>query len=679
MLIFINCCFFFIAAVAPPTQLPLKTGVSVLDALKLPEYQLENIRKESKSTAPPTTTVAPPITTPTIDLTEDSPSKSDSCDVIVTDTVMTTKPAMSVGVVNPAPSISSKGLDVSKGSLKFGTETSLGIGTSLQSGTSLNIATGTSLNIGTGTSLKSGTGTSLNIVTGTSLNIGMGTSLGSGTGTSLRIGTSLGSGTGTSSWECGECWVNNPASNTNCVCCSAPNKKPKDATPTLVPPTLAPPTAAVSTWECPTCMLVNMQDLQSCAACTEKKPGGVVPPISATPTPLKLGDGGGFKIGANLFGAASMPAISLGGKGLKIGSLGGSGLTLGSSVLSLQQLPASEGTTGQTISSKLGQDGGSKGLGISGAGLKFDMSGPPLKLGGESGNITGPLAGGGLKISSLGGSGINIGSSSDASINLIGQQSTSDTPSSKSTNTTTSSNRLPTLSPLVTTSLAGAPFAGSSKMPTLTPFSQSSGLTLSRTPSLGVMSSQTPSLGVMSSRTPSLGVMSSQTPSSGVMSSQTPSLGVMSSQTPSLGLTFPQYSQTPSLTGGISVSKPSISSNTFSNLSFVPPPIASTQTIALPNLTTPTVPNLTTPATSISLGMPSISLSMPSISLGMPTPSGSAIPSLSANLFAIPASTVSGSSQQQQSLFGGNSKPTLAFGQPSGTVRVLESFVCIYN
>ena len=194
-----------------------------------------------------------------------------------------------------------------------------GIGVSLSTGTSHSMST----------SLKDGTVTTGSISMGST---GIGTGLVSTNSSKTVAGvitTTLGGGTSqdSSSWDCGECWVKNNCDRKTCVACGGNRPDSKEDTSTTVKntelkllqtskktssdnsstlplPSFVPP----SNWECPVCMISNKTDSTKCAACGEIKPGCSVKKDDKTvPTPLKFGESGGLKIGANLF---SKPVVA---------------------------------------------------------------------------------------------------------------------------------------------------------------------------------------------------------------------------------------------------------------------------------------------------------------------------------------------------------------------------------
>ena len=188
-------------------------------------------------------------------------------------------------------------------------------------GVSLTCSTGTSHSMST--SLKDGTVTTGSLSMGsTGIGTGLVSTNSSKTVASI-ITTTLGGGTSqdSSSWDCGECWVKNNYDRKTCAACGGnrpdskentstnvkntelkllqtSKKTSSDNSSTLPLPSFVPP----SNWECLVCMISNKTDSTKCAACGEIKPGCFVEKDDKTvPTPLKFGESGGLKIGANLF------------------------------------------------------------------------------------------------------------------------------------------------------------------------------------------------------------------------------------------------------------------------------------------------------------------------------------------------------------------------------------------
>jgi len=76
------------------------------------------------------------------------------------------------------------------------------------------------------------------------------------------------------SWECPTCMITNKQDVLKCAACTEakPGAK-KVETEVRAYPFAALQKAAEGSWECPTCMITNKQDALKCAACTEAKPG----------------------------------------------------------------------------------------------------------------------------------------------------------------------------------------------------------------------------------------------------------------------------------------------------------------------------------------------------------------------------------------------------------------------
>lgn len=376
---------------------PTSKSSSILEMLKRPEYQIDNIRKEAYDNKP-------------IDLTETSDSlkvrvsnesssttsstSGDtcnwSCDECWVSNASTVTKCVACGVVRPESSSKRKPPDLTSSSKRKSpdlTSSSKGKPPDLTGGITIGKTGGIKLTLPTSSSLLSSSSSSAPIISGFKLpsggltlssdgfklakhdglgsTSGIGVSLSTGTShsmsTSLKDGTvttgsismgSTGIGTGlvstnssktvagvitttlgggtsqdSSSWDCGECWVKNNCDRKTCVACGGNRPDSKEDTSTTVKntelkllqtskktssdnsstlplPSFVPP----SNWECPVCMISNKTDSTKCAACGEIKPGCSVKKDDKTvPTPLKFGESGGLKIGANLF---SKPVVA---------------------------------------------------------------------------------------------------------------------------------------------------------------------------------------------------------------------------------------------------------------------------------------------------------------------------------------------------------------------------------
>ena len=522
------CCFFFFFSGLPKPvgkePLPLKSG-SVLDALKLPEYQLENIRKESRSTknikTPPTASTS---TVPAVNLTDNAKFSQPKTEA---------KTMTSFGFNTPL-------LKMNAGSSENGSKSNQLISVSNTAGTSTASVSGSGSGLAIGTSSSIGG-------TGMSLSSGTGFKPSAGVSQSVSSTSSTGKVTTATSDVLSNCWTSNPPDKTSCVPCGAPKKQEekkhvlltKPSLSSLAPPTsnwecptcmvsnkpdtlscvacsekkpgtslstgpatgstkpllasLAPPT---SNWECPTCMISNKPDCQSCLACGEKKPGSSSTGTTdkATPIPLSLGDSGGLKLSdATLFGRKQVGLADLSGKGLKIGSLAqptssltgiggtssvisGSGLKLGQPGLQLGSLPSL--FTGPQVSAGPGLKLGG-GLPLGGEGLKLTQTQTVSSSAeGSMPVVTGVMA----STCSFSVSSESKLSSANIGLQKVGDSSLSGLP------------RLPVLSPLsskpITTGLSANGNSNISKLPTLTPFSIASSsattTTTAAAPSAGI-------------------------------------------------------------------------------------------------------------------------------------------------------------------------------------------------
>ena len=188
---------------------------------------------------------------------------------------------------------------------------------------------------------------------------------------------------------------------------SASGATPSQATPTRTTPPLKPlpQFAPAGGWTCDACLVSNKISDSTCVACGTARIGGTsisTSLIATTSTSLKVGAGGGLKLGGEglnlgggglkFSGEGGSGGLKLGGEGLKLAGeglkLGGEGLKLGGEGLKLGGQGLKFGAEGMEEGSKIG--GGGFKLGTEG--LKEGSGG--LKLGGEG------LKRGGLKFGS---------------------------------------------------------------------------------------------------------------------------------------------------------------------------------------------------------------------------------------------------------------------------------------
>uniref|UniRef100_A0A1X7UQL4 Nuclear pore complex protein Nup153 n=1 Tax=Amphimedon queenslandica TaxID=400682 RepID=A0A1X7UQL4_AMPQE len=284
----------------PPSSVPpappalSKPAGSLVDALKKPEYQIENIRKEAKQKsvlAPSTASLVggetkglsvPPLK-PLKDVPLIVPTSNWSCDSCWVSNKSDTNKCMACGASQPSgirkkavafstPSVT----DAPSGGLKFpsgGSLTSTSGGLKLPTGGSLTSTSG-GLKLPTGGSLIGTSGGSKlptgnltgevklpqggNVMLAPSGRIFSSSGPPSSASTSTNIASSSGSGFKLSSGG---------LSNVQPPTLVTPNTKS-----TVVPlSSLAPPT---SNWECPVCMISNTKDSDTCVACGAKRSSG---------------------------------------------------------------------------------------------------------------------------------------------------------------------------------------------------------------------------------------------------------------------------------------------------------------------------------------------------------------------------------------------------------------------
>ena len=365
-------------SMAPPT-LSKPTG-SLVDALKKPEYQIENIRKEAKqksslsSTTPPvggdTKGLSAPPLKPLKDVPLIVPTSNWSCDSCWVSNKSDTNKCVACGASQPS-GIKKKAVAFSTPSL---TSTASG-GLKLPPGESLTNTSG-GLKIPTGGNLTGGPKLPQggNVMLAPSGGIFSSSGPPPSSSTSTSIASSGGNGFKLSS---GGLLTGNVSGGTNGTTKPSANnesirisEKTNTQPPTLVTPatntkstatplsSLAPPT---SKWECPTCMLHNDPGKDSCPACETPRPGAGSKTsqtgLSSSVKPVQFGDGGGMKLGGGggllLTGAASTassglsisnkPALQIGsGGGLK---LGGGGLNIFGGITSQSQSVSATNTS----------------------------------------------------------------------------------------------------------------------------------------------------------------------------------------------------------------------------------------------------------------------------------------------------------------------------------------------
>uniref|UniRef100_A0A1X7VGA6 Nuclear pore complex protein Nup153 n=1 Tax=Amphimedon queenslandica TaxID=400682 RepID=A0A1X7VGA6_AMPQE len=284
----------------PPSSVPpappalSKPAGSLVDALKKPEYQIENIRKEAKQKSvmgPSTASLVggetkglsvPPLK-PLKDVPLIVPTSNWSCDSCWVSNKSDTNKCMACGTSQPlgikkkavafsTPSVT----DAPSGGLKFpsgGSLTSTSGGLKLPTGGSLTSTSG-GLKLPTGGSLIGTSGGSklptgnltgevklpqgANVMLAPSGRIFSSSGPPSSASTSTNIASSSGSGFKLSSGG---------LSNVQLPTLVTPNTK-STVTPLS---SLAPPT---SNWECPVCMISNTKDSDTCVACGAKRSSG---------------------------------------------------------------------------------------------------------------------------------------------------------------------------------------------------------------------------------------------------------------------------------------------------------------------------------------------------------------------------------------------------------------------
>ena len=310
----------------PPPPPPLKS-LSVLDALKRPEYQIENIRKEAKkqtvmsdvskmetsatsvakqlsltktmATSTPTcTTLA--SASPSINTTPVSNWTCDECWISNTESqtkcvACGTKRPVVGGVSNATKSTNS---NTSKVTISVGEEISLKTESS-----TLPLPSTTSPFVGFKLPVTGG----LNLLKEKPQTTALTKATPSATSSNSKSIPLAVFAPPTTNWECPSCLVSNQPEQQICIACGSN----KDTTITKIqksesnskakPPlaAFAPPT---SNWECPTCMISNKTDMKTCAACGTDKPGGNHGDGTKATQTFKLGEGGGLKLSSNLFG-----------------------------------------------------------------------------------------------------------------------------------------------------------------------------------------------------------------------------------------------------------------------------------------------------------------------------------------------------------------------------------------
>lgn len=342
-------------SLAPPSSVPpapptlSKPAGSLIDALKKPEYQIENIRKEAKqksdlspSTASPpvgreTKGLSVPPLKPLKDVPLIVPTSNWSCDSCWVSNKSDTNKCVACGDSQPS-GIKKKAVAFSTPSV---TDTSSG-GLKLPTGGSLTSTSGglklPTDNLTGGVKLPQGG----NVMLAPSGVIFSSSGPPTSTSTSTSIASSSGSGLKLSSGGLSTN-IQPPTLITPAV-----NTKPT-ATPLS---SLAPPT---STWECPICMLHNDPSKDSCPACETPRPGAATKTsqtsLNSSVKPVQFGDGGGMKLGGGgvlLAGVGNKPTLPIAsGGGLK---LGGGGLNIFGGISSQSQSVSTSNTiTSQSV------------------------------------------------------------------------------------------------------------------------------------------------------------------------------------------------------------------------------------------------------------------------------------------------------------------------------------------
>ena len=163
----------------------------------------------------------------------------------------------------------------------------------------------------------------------------------------------------TSNWECPSCLVSNQPEQQMCIACgskacedtSKTNIEKSESNSKAKPPlaAFAPPT---SNWECPTCMISNKTDVKTCGACGTNKPGGNHGDDTKATQIFKLGESGGLKLSSNLFGKPVSEASSSDQPKLSSQSSGGFKINVSLSEVTKSQSEISNSVTSQVISLK---------------------------------------------------------------------------------------------------------------------------------------------------------------------------------------------------------------------------------------------------------------------------------------------------------------------------------------
>ena len=163
----------------------------------------------------------------------------------------------------------------------------------------------------------------------------------------------------TSNWECPSCLVSNQPEQQ--ICIASGSKAFKDTSITNIeksesaskakPPlaAFAPPT---SNWECPTCMISNKPDVKTCGACGTNKPGGNHGDDTKATQTFKLGESGGLKLSSSLFGKPVSEASSSDQPKLSSQSSGGFKINVSLSGVTKSQSVIGNSVTTQVTSLK---------------------------------------------------------------------------------------------------------------------------------------------------------------------------------------------------------------------------------------------------------------------------------------------------------------------------------------
>ena len=630
-----------LSAVPPVLPTLPKPAGSLLDALKKPEFQIENIRKEAKgkgamptAPAPPLpleNSKAPPPLVPLKDVPLIVPTSNWLCDSCWVSNKSDVVKCVACGASQPSGG--------KKKSVAFTTPTTIGSttgGSKLPLGEILSTSGGSKLPLGVNLSTATGSsgglkfppGGSLSATSklpqggsvllaptsqssGPSLSVPASTS-GSGfklpTGGSLLLGSEIGGSKGITQGD----GAGLKTSNTKPVTADSSAKTSLGNTTTSSTETktssvnpaplssLAPPT---SNWECPTCMISNGKDASTCVACGTGKPAS--------------GGGGGGSVSLKPSGGGKWecPTCML------------------HNDVNKEACPAcgashpGSGPTGQTGSTSLKQP---VQFGI-GGGMKLGGS---LLMGGASGGLAPPTTSGDKPTLQIGsGGGLKLGPG--GGLNIFGGGG-GNKPSSSASTGVTSSSLLP---------------AGSQSLivsaPSLNPPSSSLSSSGSGSPSLS--SSKPPLLFGQLPTSTSLSQSSASTSNAPLLGGGAMGVGFLGSGTaPSLGLAQQPVSslsgptQTP---GGILLptNKPDLSKGALTGLKFEapPPPVLSTSSEGggtLASLSSSLAPSSGFP----SLATTSVGSSLFQSFLTPPT-------SAPASMFSKP----SGGGEGQKLLFGG--------------------------